>query len=259
VNGGRDVNGDMRGVVGGNGDAGVVPARPRSWRRGDLRGRPFPDLSAVTAGATTGPDGGRREALARLRQWAEQEAEDTIDWYLADKRLKRTGSRLLQGLAIAFAVAGTAVPLGTAAAGGSGQGWGYVLLAVAAGCKGFDHFFGLSATWMRDIAVAQSLRGELNAVRLEWASDLLRAGSAGGAGDAADAAGHPATPVGPGEPLTPAEVERRLALINRLVTAVRSQVEAETADWQAEFSSSTSQLHGQGGALPGGGDRLPGV
>ena len=49
-----------------------------------------------------------------------------------DNGEQRTGSRVLQGLAIAFAVAGTAVPLGTAAAGGSGQGWGYVLLAVAA-------------------------------------------------------------------------------------------------------------------------------
>lgn len=203
----------------------------RGWRRGDLGGQPFPVIVADDSA-------GQREALARLRAWAEQEAEDAIDWYLRDKRLKRTGSRLLQGLAIAFAVAGTAVPLGTAASGGSGQGWGYVLLAVAAGCKGFDHFFGLSATWMRDISVAQSLRGELNAVRLEWASDVLRAGPAGVLGRRSD------------ERLEPAEVERQLALIARLVTAVRSQVEAETADWQAEFSSSTRQLHEQG-ALPG--------
>lgn len=220
-------------------EAPVRPARRGGRRRGDLRVSPFPAIPADVADDPGGP----REALARLREWAEREAEEAIDWYLADKRLKRTGSRLLQGLAIAFAVAGTAVPLGTAAAGGSGQGWGYVLLAVAAGCKGFDHFFGLSSTWMRDIAVAQALRGELNAVRLEWASDVLRAGPSAAR---------------PGEPLDPAEIDRQLALITRLVTAVRGQVESETADWHAEFSSSTRQLHEQG-ALPGGANRPPGA
>ena len=128
-----------------------------------------------------------------------------------------------------------ATATGTAAAGGSEQGWGYVLLAVAAGCKGFDHFFGMSATWMRDITVAQALRAELNTVRLEWAADVLRAGPGA---------------AGPGELLEPAEIERQLALITRLATAVRSHVDAETADWQAEFSSSTRQLQGQS-ALPG--------
>lgn len=202
----------------------------------DLDLRPFPEISADDPAA-------QREALARLRAWAEQGAEDAMDWYLRDKRRKRIGSRLLQGLAIAFAVAGTAVPLGTAAAGGSGQGWGYVLLAVAAGCKGFDHFFGLSAGWMRDIKVAYALRGELNAVRLEWAADVLRAGPGGNRLDA---------------PLESAEVERQLALIGRLVIATRGHLEAEMADWQAEFSARTRQLHEQGGALPAT-ERVPGA
>ncbi|WP_329137990.1 SLATT domain-containing protein [Streptomyces sp. NBC_01476] len=197
--------------------------------------RPFPEISA-------GDPAAQREALARLRAWAELSAEDAMDWYLRDKKRKRTGSRVLQGLAIAFAVAGTAVPLGTAAAGGSGQGWGYVLLAVAAGCKGFDHFFGLSSTWMRDIGAAHALRGELNAVRLEWATDVLRAGPVG-------ARSH--------GPLEPAEVERQLALIGRLVAAVRNEIESETASWQAEFSARTRQLQEQGGASPA--ERTPGT
>ncbi|WP_327288053.1 SLATT domain-containing protein [Streptomyces sp. NBC_01198] len=205
---------------------------PRRARRSrDLEPQPFPD---VPPAAATDP-AAQRETLAALRTWAEQEAETAIDWYLNDKRLKRVGSRLLQGLAIAFAVAGTAVPLGTAAYGGSGQGWGYVLLAVAAGCKGFDHFFGVSAAWMRDIVVAHALRTELNAVRLEWATDVLRAG--------------PGADI-PGRLLEPAEVERQLALIQRLADSVRGHVDGETADWQAEFSSSTRQLQGQS-TLPG--------
>jgi hypothetical protein len=216
---------------GGGTPAGRGGSGPRRRRNRDLEAQPFP---AVPAAAATDP-AAQRETLALLRQWAERDAEAAIDWYLNDKRLKRVGSRLLQGLAIAFAVAGTAVPLGTAASGGSGQGWGYVLLAVAAGCKGFDHFFGLSAAWMRDIAVAHALRTELNAVRLEWAADVLRAGP--GSDD-------------PRLPLEPRELERQLALVTRLASSVRGHIEGETADWQTEFTSTLSQLHGQG-ALPG--------
>lgn len=216
---------DVRGGEGGRTGRKARPGR-------DLKAEPFPE---VPAGAATDPVV-QRETLARLRAWAEGDAEAAIAWYLRDKRWKRTGSRLLQGLAVGFAVAGTAVPLGTAAAGGSGQGWGYVLLAAAAGCKGFDHFYGLSATWMRDITIANALRTELNAVRLEWATDVLRAGPA------ADA---------PGALLEPAELERQLALITRLAQSVRAHIEGETADWQVEFSSSTSQLYAQS-TLPGG-------
>jgi hypothetical protein len=207
----------------------VGGGEPREARHRDLGGRPFPDIAA------DGPEG-QREALARLRAWAEQEALDAIDWYQRDRNRKRLSSRLLQGLAIAFAVAGTAVPLATAANGGSGPGWGYVLLAVAAGCKGFDHFFGLSSGWTRDITVVHALRGELNAVRLEWASDVLRAGPRGAAARTSG-------------PLEPAEVERQLALITRLVTTVRTHVESETVDWRTERAARARQLDEAGGTL----------
>ncbi len=218
------------------GTAGGAAARARGRGRPDLARRPFPAVAAGTPAA-------QRQALADLRGWAERGAEDAIDWYLRDKRAKRTASRLLQGLAILLAVAGTALPLGAAATGSAGQGWGYVLLAAAAGCKGFDHFFGLSAAWMRDIEAAHTLRFELSAVQLEWAADVLRAGPAG------------QNP--PDVPLEPAEVERQLALIGRLAAAVRGQVERETATWQAEFGAATRQLHEQAG-LPGP-QRAPGA
>jgi hypothetical protein len=95
----------------------------RSGRRSDLRGRPFPVLNV------DGPNG-QRETVRLLKAWAEQEAEEAIDWYLRDKRLKRLGSRWVRGLTVLLAVAGTAVPLGGAVSGGPVQGWGYVLLAL---------------------------------------------------------------------------------------------------------------------------------
>ncbi|MFI6638106.1 SLATT domain-containing protein [Streptomyces sp. NPDC050504] len=183
----------------------------------NLRNRPFPALTADTLRD-------RNQALQLIRDWAEREAEEAIDWYFRDKRLKRVGSRIVRGLTVALAVAGTAVPLADAANGGGAQGWGYVLLAVAAGCKGFDHFFGLSSGWMRDIAAAQALQGELSRFRMAWSGELLRGGDG---------------------PLEPAALERRLKLITRLVTAVRTHVESETADWLTEFRSTAQQLQAQ--------------
>ncbi len=107
------------GAAAGGGDPAAGPGRsgrPAVPRR-DLELRPFPAVSAHDPQA-------QRQALADLRAWAEQGAEDAMAWYLRDKSRKRTASRLLQGLAIGFAVAGTAVPLGTAATGALRPGLG---------------------------------------------------------------------------------------------------------------------------------------
>jgi hypothetical protein len=179
--------------------------------------------------------GGQREVLRELRAWAEREAEDAIEWYLHDKRLKRRGSRVISALTILLAVAGTLVPLASVISGGPPQGWGYVLLALAAGFKGFDHFFGLSSGWMRDITAAHALRAELNDFRMSWAAEQLRTS------DSTDA------------PLDPAALERRLALLTSLVEAVRRQVEAETAEWLTEFRATAQQLQDNAGPPPGAG------
>ncbi|GAA2106218.1 SLATT domain-containing protein [Streptomyces synnematoformans] len=212
-------------------------------RHRDLRGRPFP-------GAALEPSpGGQREVLRELRAWAEREAEDTIEWYLHDKRLKRRGSRVISALTILLAVAGTLVPLASVVSGGPPQGWGYVLLALAAGCKGFDHFFGLSSGWMRDIAAAQTLRAELNDFRLAWAAEQLRSPGAAGEDGAGGAGGAAAA----GGALDPAALERRLALLTSLVEAVRRQVESETAEWLTEFRATAQQLQDHAGPPPAAG------
>ncbi|MGW1886857.1 SLATT domain-containing protein [Streptomyces sp. NPDC001970] len=196
-------------------------------RRRDLRTNPFPSLSPGTAQQNV-------ESLEQIRAWAERETEDAIDWYLRDKRLKRKGSRGIRALTVALAVSGAVIPLAGAASGGQPDAWGYVVLAAAAGCKGFDYFFGLSSGWMRDIKAAQALQRELNDFQLAWSRELLRA-SDGTAGDA---------------PVADALLERRLALVAGLIVAVRGHVEAETAEWLAEFSSTGQQIQQQQGALP---------
>ena len=193
--------------------------------RRDLPSRPFPAIALDTPRE-------QQQALAAIREWAELLAEDAIAWYLRDKRLKRLGSRYIRGLTILLAVAGTAVPLAGAAAGAPWQSWGYVLLALAAGCKGFDYFFGLSTSWMRDITAAQELRSKLNEFRLEWTMELLRSASQSAAsGEGA---------------LEPDAVGRRMTLISGLVSAVHHQMVAETAEWVAQFRSSNQHLQEQG-------------
>ncbi|MDI1457131.1 SLATT domain-containing protein [Streptomyces sp. NPDC003388] len=199
--------------------AAVRPAGGRAGKR-DLRGGVFPAL-------TTGTPRERLESVEALRAWAEQEAGDAIEWYLEDKRLKRLGSRAVRALMIVLATAGTVIPLAGAATGADIQSWGYVFLAAAAGCKGFDHFFGLSTAWMRDITAAQALRGELNEFRLAWSAELLR-----------DVTGVPEQ----------ALIERRMRLIGDLAGRMRAHLESETADWTAEFSAGLQQFQDQAAA-----------
>ncbi|MET8368810.1 SLATT domain-containing protein [Micromonospora profundi] len=176
--------------------------------------RPFPDMRAEQQ-----PEA----ALQRLREWAEGQAEDSIAWYLRDKAIRRTASRMLRGCAILLGIAGGVVPLVSAASAGRGASWGYVLLAMAGGCLAFDHFFGLSSAWMRDIATVQALQRALTEFRLDWATAALNTARDD---DEVD--------------LT---VRRREDLIRTLVLRTAELVEAETGEWLSEFRSNIGDLN----------------
>ena len=109
------------------------------------------------------------QALDQLRAWAETRAVETITWYQRDKRTKRWTSRLLRAAAVIFAVAGGLLPLISSSVHGVNANLGYVLLAIAAGCVAYDHFFGMSSGWMRDIAALQALQSRLGRFHLDWA------------------------------------------------------------------------------------------
>jgi hypothetical protein len=202
---------------------GSEPKR-RSWARGDLRPVTRPPLQARWHDA---------QALEQLRDWAQARAEETIHWYLRDKQPKRWASRLLRGGAVLFAVTGGVLPLLTATATGINPSLGYVFLALAAGCVAFDHFFGLSAGWIRDIVALQSLQGSLTRFHLDWAR-----------WQAACAAGTGST-----DSITADSVVAGLELIGGLIDDLTRVTEAETAQWVSEFSSSVAALRQQ--ANPG--------
>jgi hypothetical protein len=173
--------------------------------------------------------------LDTLRLWAEGNAAGAIEWYLRDKRLKRIGSRLLRALAILFAIAGGIAPL-VAATADRDANWGYVLLALAAGCVAFDHFFGLSSGWMRDIATARAIERRLTTFRFAWIAANADAAFGSDSG----------------------RIRTGLALIERFVTDVADLVDTETAEWLTEFRANitnflTQEPPGRNGHFPNGG------
>lgn len=170
------------------------------------------------------------QTLAVLRIWAEDRAAETIDWYLRDKQAKRWGSRLLRAGAVLAAVAGGALPLLSGTLSGINPNLGYIFLAVAAGCVAFDHFFGLSNGWMRDMAAVQVLQGKLARFQLDWAR-----------WQASQAVG----PTAVQGPIAKETLNAALDLIDGFMTGVASVTDSETGQWIADFSSSIAALRQQ--------------
>jgi hypothetical protein len=210
-------------------EAKITAAKPRRrLLRGDLTPAP---MVVLTVEDWRNP----AAALDTLRRWAENEAGQAIEWYLRDKIAKRLGSRILRALAILLAVAGGVAPLLTAGSAGN-TNWGYVLLALAAGCLAFDHFFGLSSGWMRDIATVQALQRRLAQFRFAWieanAEQALSSTYA-------------------------ADVKQRLGLIERFAADLAQLVNTETGAWLTEFQTNMSKLDGQTQRAWPSGTRIP--
>ncbi len=229
----------------------VDKSRRRRWAaRGDI-------MPVSRPGGSPQQWRDQAEALDQLRSWAEARTVETITWYLRDKRGKRWGSRLLRAAAVVFAVAGGVLPLISGSTEGINPNLGYVLLAVAAGCVAFDHYFGLSSGWMRDVAALEALQGRLARFHMHWAKwQAEQAGVLGrSAADpaAADAAAADDSAVGAGDAVAADAASASamgtagaaLDLIEGLIIDVTQVTEAETTQWIAEFTSSMTALRQQ--------------
>jgi SMODS and SLOG-associating 2TM effector domain 2 len=208
-------------------DSGPTTAGPRPdrrRRRRDLRAGPFP-----TAAMEEWQD--TEAALVQLYRYAEGRAIEAIDWYLQDKRSKRIWSRGLRLLAILLVIAGGLQPLLDAAAPGpSRTAWGYVLLAMAAACIGFDRCFGLTSGWMRSVTTAQALERRLGQLQYDWAAECARSAS---------------------RTVDPKQVQHRLALLRVFSDDVAVLLQQETAEWVLEFQSNLLRLERSDGPRPG--------
>ena len=200
------------------------PTARREWwpgrRRRDLRAVPFPEQALQQ---WQDPEA----ALALLYRHAEARAIDAVDWYLEDKRGKRAWSRGLRVVAILLVIAGGLQPVLDAAGPGRGEpAWGYVLLALAAACVGFDRFFGLSSGWMRNITTAQALRRRLELLQYDWAVECAKA----------------ATRTVDGK-----QVLTRVGLLRAFADDAAVLMQQETSEWVTEFQSNLVQLETSAG------------
>ena len=200
------------------------PRPDRRRRRRDLRAGPIP-TPALEQWQDT------EAALTLLYRHAEGRAIDAIDWYLADKRGKRSWSRGLRLLAILLVTAGALQPLLDAAAPGpSRTAWGYVLLALAAACIGLDRFFGISSGWMRSMTTAQALERRLEQLQYDWAAECARTAA---------------------RTVDPKQAQNRLALLRASSDDMAALMQQETAEWVLEFQSNLLRLERSNGPRPG--------
>src|SRR5947209_2682494 len=81
---------------------------------------------------------------------------------------------------------------------------------TAAACVAFDHFFGLSSGWMRDVGTVQALQRRLSEFRFAWIT--ANAEHALSSSYSAD-------------------VRQRLAVIERFVADLATLVSVETGEW----------------------------
>ena len=170
-------------------------------------------------------------ALTQLYRYAEGRAIEATDWYLQDKRGKRIWSRGLRLVAILLVTAGGLQPLLDAAAPGpSRTAWGYVLLALAAACVGFDRFFGLSSGWMRSMTTAQALERRLEQLQYDWAAECARSAA---------------------RTVDPKQAQTRLALLRAVSDDMAALMQQETAEWVLEFQSNLLRLERSNTTRPG--------
>lgn len=194
--------------------ASILNRRPK-----DIRVAPFPQITAAEWREPA-------EVLDRLYRETESHAIEVADWYLRDRQWKRRLSLTLRAGAIVLAAGGALQPLISAAGSGHELGWGYVLLASGGACVAFDHFFGLSTRWMRDVVTAQRVQRRLLKFQYDWAA--LSAWAA---------------------PATPETVPEHLDLLRLFVQEVSDITVAETAEWVDEFQTGISQMKSQAGVV----------
>lgn len=167
-------------------------------------------------------------SLAALYRAAVDRAQAHIEWYKAHVRWKRRFSWSLRAAALLFVGIGSLLPLVGAASLTLGLsanrvyfGFGYVAFAIAAGCVGFDRFFGFSTGWLRFIKTQLLLEAGLDQFRLDWVSLVAK--------------------VQGGKP-TDDEVQRMLKRLQAFTQFTDSQVQQETNAWILEFQTNLAEL-----------------
>ncbi|WP_428935044.1 SLATT domain-containing protein [Streptomyces sp. ACT015] len=178
-------------------------------------------LSSLTVGTVWPED--RLGTVAALFTHAEHYTIEAIDWYLTKRRRPAQWSRLLRIIAVSAAVVGGIIPLVHGASPDLiTPDWGFVLLAIGAGCVLFDRVFGHSTSWSRFARTGIALQHALARAQSEWVSALVTLDSAQ-----------------PGKE----ELRDLLAVVERLHTKVHEIMQEETSGWIGYLAEGLEELN----------------
>ncbi|MEO3798110.1 SLATT domain-containing protein [Nonomuraea sp. B10E15] len=161
------------------------------------------------------PQGDPVETASVLFRHAERNSLTAIDWYLWKKTIKSRWSRGLRATAIVLAVCGGVVPLVHAADNRLiAPEWGYVLLALSAGCVLLDRYFGFTTSWMRYMRAQARLHRALLLAQADWTAAMCRS----------------------------ADGETLMTVIRELIQATGEVLENETDEWASELNEQAERL-----------------
>ena len=162
-------------------------------------------------------------SLNEIRTYVETEANKAADWYYRAKRSKAAWSRFLRAAAILLSTAAGILPIAVTLKFGKDESsglWVSLLLGLAAGAVGLDHFFGFSSGWIRYVITASGIQNALEEFRMDWS--MLSA--------------HLSTPP------TDEQLQALIEHAKGFRIAVAGMVLDETKAWAAEFQSNMAQL-----------------
>lgn len=177
-----------------------------------------------------------QNSIIKLYQYAEKNAQDSINWYGQRKGRVAWKSRILRFFAIILTSIGGLIPI----LGSTGL-WdlffspnpsrpqisliigqfGYLFLGLAAACIGLDRFFGFSSAWMRYLSTKMIIERALSEFRIDWAMMVAKLAE---------------------KPPTPDQVQLMLQRIKDFVVGIDKYVEQETEEWITEFRTNLIEI-----------------
>jgi hypothetical protein len=173
---------------------------------------------------------GKKAVLDALHNYVENLAVHHWTWYMNHRRRRLVASFNIRMFSLIFLFAGGLCPLLSKSWPSSPidfDSWGYVLIAVGGGLLLFDRLFGLSSSWMRDIAAALQIDALRGGFRMQWISIQSEP--------------EPGEPKADGNK-TPSKFGRLLALVEQTVGGIHNIVLQETRSWNTEFQSNITQM-----------------
>lgn len=183
-----------------------------------------PDARAGSLGALSWKREDAAASIKAVHDHLIQETERQIKWYEDKKKWKAHMSRTLRVGAILLTMIAGLVPAAIGVLEVQTQSYiqlPYLFLGLAAGCVGFDKFFGFSTAWMRKITTSMALERDLAEFQIDWA--ILNAELQG-------------------KPPSPGQVAKLLERLKDLLGTVQDRLEEETKAWVAEFETNLSKL-----------------